>query len=272
MKIGPQIFIFVALPCEAKPLLAHFDLKKQLDHRVFSIYQKHNYYLTVTGVGKTAMAAGMAYTLALYADQSFPILLNVGIAGHGSSQIKDIYLAEKIYDADSDKRYYPQFVFQAPCMTSMITTVSQPQSAYKLSSLYDMEASAFYETAVKFSSSELIHSMKIISDNENSPVHAMNSKQVTEWMQHCTRTLDEVIACLAPLAQTVCTIPPDCLSEFLHKWHFTVAGKQKLQRLLMRWQVLSEGTKPVLDETRLKSGKDVLRDLEQAIAKLEISL
>ncbi|NNE62697.1 MAG: hypothetical protein HKN34_01315, partial [Gammaproteobacteria bacterium] len=51
--------------------------------------------------------------------------------------------------------------------------------------LYDMEASAFFSTAIRFSSAELVHSLKIIGDNRDQPpeldksiVSALVSEQI----------------------------------------------------------------------------------------------
>jgi len=57
----PRIFIYAALPCEAKPLVEHFKLKKDTTIQPFAVYLNQDICLTVTGLGKSAMAAGVAY-------------------------------------------------------------------------------------------------------------------------------------------------------------------------------------------------------------------
>ena len=100
-----KIFIYTALPCEAKPLVEHFKLKKRLDVQAFAVYEHDTLCLTVTGVGKSAMAAGVAYTQALFNGVENPILINIGIAGHRDYAIGDLYLVDKIIDADSQKPF-----------------------------------------------------------------------------------------------------------------------------------------------------------------------
>ena len=77
-----KIFIYTALPCEAKPLVEHYNLKKDVTVQPFAVYLNHEICLTVTGLGKSAMAAGVAYTQALFAAVEYPVMLNMGIAGH----------------------------------------------------------------------------------------------------------------------------------------------------------------------------------------------
>ncbi|MGR8942283.1 MAG: hypothetical protein ACU83P_11910, partial [Gammaproteobacteria bacterium] len=164
-QAAPTIFIYTALPCEASPLIEHFKLRKDLTSQPFEVYRRDRICLTVTGIGKCAMAAGVAYTLARTSAAEKPILLNIGIAGHAENQLGSIFLAGKIIDADTQRNYYPPLVFSPPCPVETVRTLSRPQSDYAETHLYDMEASAFYETAARFSTGELIHSLKVVSDN-----------------------------------------------------------------------------------------------------------
>jgi len=146
-----QIFIYAALPCEAKPLVEHFKLKKDTSVKPFNVYFNNDIYLTVTGIGKCAMSAGVAYTQAVFKTVENPVLLNVGIAGHRYYALGSVYLIDKIIDGDSGKNYYPPLVFTPPCSTAAIQTSSRPQLNYDHSYLCDMEASAFYDAATRFS-------------------------------------------------------------------------------------------------------------------------
>ncbi len=65
-----------------------------------------------------------------------------------------------------------------------------------------MEASAFYETAVRFSSSELILCLKVISDNQLSPVENIQPKQVAALIAAHLATVESLLARTVALAQT----------------------------------------------------------------------
>ncbi len=151
-----KIFIYTALLCEAKPLVDHFGLKKETAVQPFAVYLNNDICLTVTGLGKSAMAAGVAYTQALFAKVEYPVIVNIGIAGHRDHALGGLFLIDKIIDLDSQKNYYPALIFTPACPTGSVQTSSKPQLNYDPLHLCDMEASAFYETAVRFSSSELI--------------------------------------------------------------------------------------------------------------------
>ena len=80
--MSPNTFIFTALPSEAKLLISHLNLKRWQGSRVYSIFVNDRYCVTVTGIGKAAMAAGMGYTFATFPQTVNPLIVNVGIAGH----------------------------------------------------------------------------------------------------------------------------------------------------------------------------------------------
>lgn len=266
-------FIFVALACEAKPLITHYALKKQTEHSIFEVYQREGLILVVSGVGKTSMAAAVAYTLALYAKSPLPVCLNIGIAGHRHAALGEVYAAHKITDQDSQKHYYPQLPFSHKfCPSLSLTTVSQVQQNYAEDTLYDMEASAFFETAGRFSSSELLVCLKIISDNTHAGTTQINSKQVSNWITAQLPTIDRVLQ-LTQHARTA--IPEVAEQDFEHLTahiHCTVNEKQQLKQLLQRWHIMSDAAALKFTLQEIKSARQLLMLLEQQIAALPIKV
>ena len=140
----PKLFVYAALPCEAKPVVEYFNLKKELTVQPFAVYLNKDICLTVTGVGKSAMAAGVAYTQALFPPVQPFFMLNLGVAGHKEYALGELYLMDKITDFDSQRSYYPSIFFSLPCLAGSIQTVSAPRLEYDSFQFFDMEASAFY--------------------------------------------------------------------------------------------------------------------------------
>ncbi|WP_333877083.1 phosphorylase family protein [Methylobacter sp.] len=268
----PQIFIYAALPCEAKPLIEHFKLKKNTTVQPFAVYFSQDICLTVTGLGKSAMAAGLAYTQALFASVEHPVLVNIGIAGHIDHALGRLFLIDKITDVDSRKSYYPPLVFTPPCPTACIQTVSRPQLGYDSQHLCDMEASAFYETAVRFSSGELIHCLKVISDNEASPAENIQPKQVAALIGAHVSTIETLLAELSRLAKIITVPEPKLFEQLTQRYHFTVSEQGQLKNQLSRWVTLTDNQALEFDETRFRKGKDLLFWLDQQISKVEFCL
>jgi nucleoside phosphorylase len=260
-----KIFIYAALPCEAKPLVEHFGLKKDGSVRPFAVYLSQDICLTVTGLGKSAMAAGVGYTQALFASVEHPVMLNIGIAGHKDHPLGGLFLIDRIIDVDSLKSYYPSLNVTPPCPTGSIQTLSKPLLNYDHSHLCDMEASAFYETAVRFSSSELIVCLKVISDNQLSPVENIQPKQVAALLAAHLTTVESLLARTVALAQTITRPESRQFEKLIKRFHFTVNERMQLKNQLSRWNVVTNHQPLEIDEISLQSGKDVLRWIDLRI-------
>lgn len=265
----PQIFIYTALPCEAKPLVEHFALKKDTSIGPFAVYFNQTLCLTVTGIGKNAMSAGAAYSQALFGFSDYSVLINIGIAGHKTHDLGSLFLIDKITDFDTGKSYYPPLVFTPTCPTTGIQTASKPQLAYDQSCLCDMEASAFYETAMRFSSAELIQCLKIVSDNKLAPAENIQPKQVTQFIATHVASIETLLGTLSQLSKLVAEPKPRQYEQLIKRYRFTISEQGQLKSLLSRWEVLTGQQSLELDEAQLHKGKDVLAWLDRQINGVE---
>ena len=135
-----------------------------------------------------------------------------------------------------------------------------------------MEASAFYETAVRFSTGELIHCLKVISDNESSPAENIQPKQVASLIAAHVAAIETLLAELSRLAELITAPEPAQFAELTQRYHFTASEQGQLKNRLSRWSALTQQQIPEFDETRLRKGKDVLCWLDQQLSKIEFSL
>ena len=268
----PNLFIFTALECEAKPLIKQFELKKENFNHPFPIYKNDSIVLTISGVGKVAMAGAVAYTQAIFQPQHSPILINIGIAGHKTEAIGEIVLASKIVDKDSGKRFYPQLIGTHLPKTGEVQTSSKPCTKYSASYMNDMEASAFYETAVRFSTNELIHSIKVISDNEKTAIESINAKKVSQLISNQLTQIGQLFNHWILLQQSAIPSELKEFSQISKQWNFTVSGKIRLRSLLSRWQLLSAESWLTNNQVKLENSKDVLKKLEIDINCLKVLL
>lgn len=267
-----KIFIYTALPCEAKPLVEHFGLKKIAPVQPFAVYSNHEACLTVTGPGKSAMAAGVAYTQALFASIEHPVMLNIGIAGHNYHPLGALFLIDKIIDVDSQRSYYPSLIFTPPYPTGSIQTVSKPLFNYHQLHLCDMEASAFYETAVRFSSSELILCLKVISDNQFSSAENIQPKRVAGLIAAHLSSIESLLMTTVAKVEQITAPETGLFEQLIQRYHFSVNERRQLKNQLSRWNVLTDQQSLEIDETQLRSGNDVLSWLEIKINKTEFYL
>jgi len=268
IDFAPSTFIFVALPCEAKPLIQAWRLKKLPQKQPFAIYKNADIVLVISGVGKIAMAGAVAYTLAQFPEATQPILLNFGIAGHRHQALGSCFLADKITDAETQRRFYPQLAFDALCPTTLpLITLSSADVEYNDENLRDMEAAAFYEIAVKFSSSELIHCLKVVSDNAESALEKINEELVMAWVQARIADVEGMIAVLTTLRGSLPTSESALYKQLLEQFHFTATNAAKLHTLVNRWQALNHSATLDLAGTKFENARALLAWLETQLEK-----
>jgi len=162
------IHIITATNPEAKFFINYLKLKKINSIKEFQIYFNEKFSLTISGIGKINSAISVTTTYHELGKIKNNCWINIGIAGHSSSIIGELFIINKIIDNTSLKNYYPY----SPNITKInelsCTTYDKVDSKYS-NSLSDMELSGFYQAANKYSYRELIHSLKIVSDNRQNP-------------------------------------------------------------------------------------------------------
>ncbi|MDQ7091548.1 MAG: hypothetical protein Q9M50_13095 [Methylococcales bacterium] len=265
-------FIFTALPCEAKAFISQFKLKKDASHHLFTIYSSEHLSLTVTGSGKIAMAAAVAYTLASLKSVKKPVLINAGIAGHQTAALGQLFSVHKISDADNNRNYYPQSIIQIDCLSLPVITVSKPENQYQTTSLYDMEASGFYEIAARFTTTELIQVFKVVSDNQTTGIEHINAKKVSAWMLTVIETMTTSIQSLQALATNLNPAILDDYEWLQAHYYFNVNHSYQLKAHLQRWNVITLSADLNLQEQRFNHSKDVLNWLQQKIDNQDFRL
>lgn len=270
-----MIHLICALQCEANPLIQHYRLKKLETPQPFPVYQNNegNLSITITGIGKLNAAAATAYTHGLLNTLKSDGWLNIGTAGHQSMEIGKIVLAHRIEDATNKKVWFPQLVFTPPCTTHNLKTLDNPSTEYE-EDLFDMEAAGFYTIASQFATSELIQSLKIISDNNQHPAgkpdKALLEKLVAENIEIIDQVINELNQLsleLEPLEKT-----PAYYEQCIAHWHFTQYERNRLSKLLNRWGVLYPKQNPLQQCKNIKNGKDMLSFLQETLDNLPIKL
>jgi len=270
-----MIHIFCALSCEAQPLIQHFKLTKLKQFDLFRIYQSDDkeINLTITGVGKLNTASAVSYHHACFNTSVSDIWLNIGVAGHKDLNVGDILIVNKITDEHDETHWYPQIVFTPPCESTNLITLDKASTDYQ-DSLFDMEASAFYQMAIRLGTAELIHCLKVVSDNTEQPAETVNTDKVKKIITAQINIIESVIERLTPLSNEISEIiaEPEHSQSFINKWHFTQSEKIQLLRLLRQWAVRFPNKDPMQTVIGNKSGKQVLISLNEKIKNMEFMI
>jgi len=253
-----MINLVCALHCEAKPLIDYYKMSA-VSGSAFPMFRNTELNLIVSGVGKVNAAAAAAYVFVKTQEQKNNAWLNYGIAGHKTATLGDWFNVNKITEKTTNLNWYPTRYQSMGNISSRLQTVDSPQSSYEESQLYDMEASAFMSTVLKFSSSELIQVMKVVSDNEKEHVDNIDKAWVKKLLLNNIDPLVQVIDFMKLKSQAFEKRygVDDCYVECMNQWHFTQYQRKELERLIQRWRLLKD-VSPVDEIYILGNAKQVL--------------
>lgn len=234
-----RVNIVVALKAEAKPLIETFDLVQVSSLDGISMYANDDVLLAVSGVGKEAVTK----TIDAITDNCRDVVnawLNIGIAGHGCFEVGEGFLVRKIQDEASGEVWYPMVVFDYFGKSGTIKTVSQPEQRYEDDVGYDMEASGFMTAALFYSTAELVHCYKVVSDNSKQSMDLLNKKSVKTLIAAHSSSICKLTNELASLAAQVAKrrLKISSYSTFVERWRFSQTQRHMLNKILRKYSVL----------------------------------
>jgi hypothetical protein len=239
------------------------------------VYRNQHISLVVAGVGKANAAAATAF---LYAANGCPIhaiWVNLGIAGHRRLPVGEAVLAHRIGDAASDRYWYPPLAIRPPCPTAEVTTLDRPDFDYAREGVFDMEASGFYATASRLSTGELVHCLKVISDNGVQPGHGIDGAAVYRLIGSQLDLLDELLGRVGTLANELHEVRVEdaIVRRYEQRWRCSETQRHQLRNLLTRWQTLQPGAELWASELeRATDAKALLRSLRRHLDGLPVRL
>jgi glutamyl/glutaminyl-tRNA synthetase len=160
-----------------------------------------------------------------------------------------------------------------PLITSApLLTVDCAEEGYSDHCLYDMEGSAFIETASRFSVFELIHLYKVVSDNKATGTAHINKHFAQRLLAGKVDEIDSLINNLQEVRRgAVDSIPEEHEHAYLtQNIPFTFSQQLQLRRLLQRYYSLAPQTRLNMDQYQARSAKQVLNSIEQMLAELSL--
>jgi len=235
------VHLVVALDAEAKPLINWFGLKRQQPDRGFPVFGHAHIALAISGSGKANASAATAH---LHAVCGFPrdaIWINIGVAGHRHHEVGEAFVANAVEDAASGRTWYPPLAITPPWPGKRVATLDRPDLEYASADLVDMEAAGFYATACRFSTSELVQAIKVVSDNAQEPAGGLKAADLSALVGRQLDGLDLFLHRLGRLANELAeetVIDEDDLAPFLARWRFTVSERRQLAEQIRRLRVL----------------------------------
>ena len=235
MRTIRNLNILVALSCEAKPLVDYYRLTKKVTTG-FSYFSRaadqkfpFNIHLVVSGLGARNMAAACGW-LGANSKKNNCVWLNVGVAGHKEYQLGEIVRINKASEMGSAKSFYPALVAKWPDMSTALISYPEVCTDYPVNAAVDMEGYAFFEVAIKFSSAELVQSLKIISDNSRNGIEVINAASVSGLIADKIETINSFSKKLLDLLRPPTPLPKTLMD--IQHLHTTVSQLQQYNDLV----------------------------------------
>lgn len=275
--IRPVFNWVVALKPEAQPLIEALNLKQVSSSGGFPRFESsgHSHRLVISGIGKVNAAAATSWLGR--ESQSWNAWLNFGIAGHQTAQVGSIVRAGRISDGATGRSWYPASVWPAKkdkFLSIELLTVDKPTDQYPETGQYiDMEAAGYFPTALRFSTSELVQSFKVISDNQTTNLSDLRSPAVKQIV---SEAVPEILEWLPNMEQIIREeyqrfAPPDGWEEIIKTFHFTATETHQLKRLATRALTLKKFSSltEYCESCNFQTGKEILKDLNRLLSDAE---
>tara|TARA_B110000967_G_scaffold207534_1_gene257151 strand:+ start:524 stop:1366 length:843 start_codon:yes stop_codon:yes gene_type:complete len=273
VKHSMPVNIIVAHGLEAKALVRMLELERHHVSSEFVEYSNSNkLHLLVSGIGKEAITAAVTYLGEQQASDSGEIRawLNIGIAGHRDASLGNAWLGNKITDQSSGACAYPPQLIEGIEVGSVVT-VDEPENSYPLDAAYEMEASAFYAEATKYSTAELVQVFKVISDNLVNPISEIDIRSVPGLIAAQAPQLQILIEGMSAIATQHNSSQrlPSYFSEVCSKIHLTVNQKLQLRRLCQRYKALGmEEELSSAADLRVGDARTLIQQLAERIDRI----
>ncbi|MCH2189772.1 MAG: hypothetical protein MK188_02455 [Gammaproteobacteria bacterium] len=313
MRTSKKNINFVcALLSEAKPLIEHFKLKRVHD-KPFLLYSNNlvsneesapvqTVNVLISGIGSLNMSASLGWLGALqainlktlpddmtladrssteyqYQQPECSIWLNVGIAGHASLNVGEAFLVSSSRDIESARSYYPPQVARRTVALSPCLTLNAPSGEYPDEGGIDMEASAFFSIASRFTDAECVQSIKIVSDNPQHGLEGLDSSRVTSLIQPNVQSIVIYAERLIEISSSQIIEKPLVVENLINK-ALNVSGcsyaqKQQVQKLCTQlgYLLAAEELEVLMQDVEFHStAKQVLRFLRARLQLIEPQL
>lgn len=264
-----RLCLITALPAESRPLLDTLKLR-QAREKHLRLYESERYLLLETGLGKLRSAATTAALL--QCRQDIGSVVNIGIAG-GRFAYGQSVIAHHVCDEASGAQWYPHLpcaaVFREMASAS-INTLDAPSTQYRNGVLFDMEAAGIFSAASTYLSTSQIHSVKVVSDNPENGVQAINKAVVNTLLQEAMHKIIPLLDVLEEQPGMQSAQPGTELGQLVEQTcarvHHTINDEIQLRTLLQQHVNLS-GHLPAIPTSAL-TAKDIRNTLGTELSTL----
>ena len=260
-----KLIIIIALLEEAKPFIKQFKLQKWENSRL-KVYENGSILLVISGIGSDAITIAVGYAAALASSYRRLFWLNLGSAGHRNYRIGSVVLPAEVRDSVSDLAFYPTPIIPGNFKRDKLRTIKIPSQNYLQNTCFDMEGYSFCTAASRFSLSDYIQVIKIISDNEQKPVSELRKNSLKNAISAGAEATIIVIEAFLDFARAEASHPePSLPSINTSRLHFTQSQRIRLSQLTSQMHLLDPSFDVFQEIEQHKTSSSVLNHLETQV-------
>lgn len=242
MSLNYNLNLVIAHKLEADPLVAYFKMNL-IEKSPYTIYQgKEGIRLIVSGIGFDNAVSAVTFLAERQKTTQRPSAgwINIGIAGHQTADVGSIFSIDKVVYEKTGETYYPSLNLAAFASTELIT-LDQPELNYPKDTAYDMEGAGFFKSAMRVSTIEFVHSIKIISDNRSNPVEKITKKLITNLITQSCPDIEKFCHAIEIQLEEFNQIIgyDESYLNLFQELHFTSTQRYQFKRYCQRYNALS---------------------------------
>ena len=260
-----KLIIIIALLEEAKPFIKQFKLQKW-DNSRLRVYENDSILLVISGIGSDAITIAVGYAAAVASCYRQLFWLNLGSAGHQNYRIGTVVLPAEVRDSVSNLAFYPTHIIPGNFKRDKLRTLKIPSQKYMQGTCFDMEGYSFCIAASKFSLSDYIQVIKIVSDNEQKPLSEFRKDTLKKAIASGAEETINIIEAFLDFARAeVGHLEPSLPAVYTSKLHFTQSQRIRLSRLTHQMHLLDPNFDVLQEIEQHKTSSSVLSYLETQV-------
>lgn len=163
-----MIYLTAALYMEASPFIKAYECVKDTHFTHMQVFRSEEAVIIISGTGEVPSAISLTEVLTAFPPTSDDLFANVGTCGcpDRTHAVGETFLIHKITSENEARDYYPDLLYLHSFPEEALTTVStlRTENAAAPGMLYDMEAAALFQAALRFFSTDRMFFFKTVSD------------------------------------------------------------------------------------------------------------
>lgn len=270
-----MIYLAVAMGSEAKPIISHFNLKRDNSIKKLQVFKNEKITLIITGTGILKSAISLTHILSKVEINKNDFIFNIGICGSSKAfKIGEIIICNKVVNSVSKKCWYPDMIFSHPFIEGSLESfeVSVHSDELVSTDCVDMEGAGIAEAGSLFFETSQIQFLKIVSDYLDNNVKKENiEKLISESLLKIEKWINKVESSIKYVNIGLTEQELGEIRNFSNKFKFSQTMFNRIRELLNYFKIKGGKIEEILEDfvncevKDKKEGKKIFDEIEKRV-------